>query len=105
MTNLLDLPHDVLTNVLSHIDFSDYVALCHVDFIFFKIFGADMSLKYQVERQIAGVDDNPNSNISINDRSWALQRSEDGWDRGEFDFKCVVEVEHEASALCALADG
>ncbi|KAG6819399.1 hypothetical protein H0H93_012186 [Arthromyces matolae] len=104
MLKLLNLPQEVLVNIFSQTDFSDYVTLCRVHFTFFQIFQANMSLKYQIACQIAGVVDNRSCNIPLHKRFEILKRVESGWHYLDFDFERALRVQR-PSNVSILVDG
>ena len=79
-SGFLSIPEELLIEILSCLSLHDLTSCRRVNRALNSIIDNSTLLQHQVEKAIAGVMDNPYSNLSLIDRRAALSRRQEAWD-------------------------
>ena len=102
---LLDLPNELIVQILSHLTRQDLVACQLSNSAFHTAIKASVLLQYQIALSTFKATDNPSSSLSVSERLQALKESEDGWTFLRKDFSRRIAVNFEVSGIYDLNGG
>lgn len=94
MTTLLDFPPEIFIKILCCLLLPDLAACRRTHSSLRSLIADSPQVQYHLATQIAAVEDNENSQISINERISRLRVQEKAWDRLHFDFFSSVDVDY-----------
>lgn len=92
MARFLDLPDEVLIEILSYLDVIDTYTCRQTCRTLYSIFSDSRKLQYFIELKIAGMQDNPYCKLSIADRLSALESRESSWKFASWSFFTGIDV-------------
>jgi hypothetical protein len=102
---LLNLPEELIIHILSYLSLRDLVASLHSTPLLHAIFAHSAVLQYTLQCQIAGVEDNPASSLTVSERFKRLQKREIAWSNFTPDYRKTIEVPHHPSGIYDLTGG
>lgn len=85
---------DLVIQILAYLSLPDIFACLRTHTAFYKLIKGSIVLQYQITTQLAGVEDNPHSNVALHERLDRLASLEAGWTHHEFDFSKTVALPH-----------
>jgi hypothetical protein len=104
-TLFLDLPPELVIRILCYLDLYDLSACQLTHSSLRAVIKDSILIEYHIATQLAGVEDNPLSKLSIQERLERLASQEDGWAHLDFDFTKKISVEHNPSGIYDLTGG
>ena len=99
MAQLLDLPPEVLIEILSILDVNEIFRCIRTCRFFDELIGNSSQLSYLTQLKLAGMQDNPYSSLSVKDRMSTLKQREGLWQSFRWKFMAAVEVPHKSSGV------
>lgn len=101
----VDLFPELAIHVLSYSSLPDIFACLRTHTALYKLIKDSMALQYHIKTQLAGVENNPYSMITVHERLDRLNVREAGWAEHDFDFSRTVAVPPDHSWFHGLTDG
>ncbi|TFK41206.1 hypothetical protein BDQ12DRAFT_679076 [Crucibulum laeve] len=102
---LVDIPEELIVQILSYLGPSDLVTCELTSSTLRSIIKEAVVLRYSRALQVAGMEDNPNSNLSVTERLARLERRESAWFKNIPDFTTTIPVHHNPSGIYDLTSG
>ncbi|KIK54671.1 hypothetical protein GYMLUDRAFT_898732 [Collybiopsis luxurians FD-317 M1] len=105
MGSLSHLPNELVAHLLTFCSFKDVLS-CQATCRFLReIIAASCNLQYRTELGIAGLEDNPQCNLSIPDRLSLLRSRERAWALFKPNFTTEIPVQHTSVVVYELSGG
>lgn len=102
---LLDLPNELIIQILSHLTHHDLVVCQLSNSALYTAIKASVLLQFQIALSAFKATDNPSSSLSVSERLRALKGYEDAWTFLRKDFNRKIAVDFEVSAIYDLNGG
>ena len=103
--DLLDLPDELIIQILSHLTHKDLIACQLSSTALYTAIKASVLLQFQVALSTFKATDNQASFLSVSERFKALRSSEDAWTFLRKDFSRRIAVKFEVSGIYDLNGG
>ena len=102
---LLDLPNELIIQILSHLTHQDLIACQLLNSALYTAIKASVLLQFQIALSTFKVIDNPSCPLSMYERLQTLKRSENAWTFLRKDFTRRIAVDFEVSGIYDLNGG
>jgi hypothetical protein len=102
---LLDLPNELVIQILSHLTHRDLIACQLSNRALYTAIKASVLLQFQIALTTFKATDNPSCSLSVSERLQALKGSEDAWIFLRKDFDRRIPVNFEVSGIYDLTGG
>lgn len=94
MASLVDFPSELCIHIFSYLNLHDLLTCQLTHSSIHHVIAHSALLQYLIATQIAGVEDNPASKFSLNDRVDRLKSQEQAWSTFKFDFSEIIPISH-----------
>ena len=102
---LLDLPNELIIQILSHLTHQDLVACQLSNTALYTAIKASVLLQFQIALSTFKATDNPSCPLSVSERLQALKSSENAWTFLRQDFNQRIAADFQASTIYDLSGG
>ena len=102
---LLDLPNELIVQILSHLSREDLISCQLSNSALYTAIKASVLLQFRIALSTFKATDNPSSSLSVSERLQALNGSENAWTFLRRDFSRRIPVNFVASGIYDLSCG
>ncbi|KAI8978854.1 hypothetical protein BD414DRAFT_120490 [Trametes punicea] len=100
-----ELSPELLVHILSYLDYQDLQVCRRVNQGMNRLIQSSIVLRYSMQLQLYGYEDNPSCSLAIADKLRLLRQQETSWSRLDFERETSVRIPFNPSSIYDLTDG